>query len=189
MWKVTGKQPLPAQHESSSVVVIRQIPDITASAVEAIIAKIRKEENLGPQTANGYLQAAKQFCKWMMEDGRLTVSPLAHLKRANVRVDQRRVRRELTADEISRLLKATESGRICCKLSGPDRGMLYRVALSTGLRALELSGRRAPAAPDQRSPTDESQVGCSPGDRHRSRLRGVNAGHQIALPQIGPRER
>jgi integrase len=68
----------------------------------------------------------------------MPTSPLAHLKRSNVKVDQRRRRRELSADEISRLLAATEAVGVCSKLSGPDRAMLYRVALSTGLRAAEL---------------------------------------------------
>ena len=112
--------------------------DISASNVEAFVAKIRKDENLSPQTCNFYVQAAKQFCKWMVEDARMALSPLAHLKRANVKVDQRRVRRELTDDEIARLLTATENGDVCSRLNGPDRAMLYRVALSTGLRAGEL---------------------------------------------------
>jgi len=116
----------------------RYFPDISASAVEAFVAKLRREENLSPQTCNFYLQAVKQFCKWLVEDGRMPTSPLAHLKRSNVKVDQRRRRRELSADEISRLLAATEAGGVCSKLSGPDRAMLYGVALSTGLRAAEL---------------------------------------------------
>jgi integrase len=116
----------------------RFFPDISASAVEAFVGKLRREENLSPQTCNFYLQAVKQFCKWLVEDGRMPTSPLAHLKRSNVKVDQRRRRRELSADELSRLLAATEAGGVCSKLSGPDRAMLYRVALSTGLRAAEL---------------------------------------------------
>ena len=31
------------------------------------------------QTANFYLQAAKQFCKWMVRERRASESPLAHL--------------------------------------------------------------------------------------------------------------
>lgn len=64
--------------------------------------------------------------------------PLGTLEAGDVKVDQRPVRRELTTDEIVRLLKATESGGKCSKLTGLDRAMLYRVAISTGLRAREL---------------------------------------------------
>lgn len=73
-------------------------PDLSASKVQSFIAEQRKpnrkkdrtDATPGPasvQTKNFYLQAIKQFCRWMVEDGRAPDNPLAHLKVGNVRLD------------------------------------------------------------------------------------------------------
>jgi integrase len=41
-------------------------------------------------------------------------------------------------DEIARLIAAAENGEPVLGMAGPDRAMLYRVAIGTGLRAAEL---------------------------------------------------
>ena len=48
-----------------------------------------------------------------------------------------RKRRALTPGEAARLIQAAESGPVVLGMSGHDRAMAYRVALSTGLRADE----------------------------------------------------
>jgi len=116
---------------------IHGVSGFSAEAVVDFIAKIRDAENLSPQTANHFTQAVMQFTKWLAKD-RMPSNPLTGLNMLNVKVDQRRLRRELAEEEIARLLVATDSGKTRSKITGPNRGMLYRLALVTGLRAHEL---------------------------------------------------
>jgi len=90
------------------------------------------------QTFNYYLRAIRQFCRWMVKDGRASESPVAHLDGLNVRTDRRHDRRSLTVDEMRRLLTRTQSAPERFGMSGPERAMLYRLAVETGLRAGEL---------------------------------------------------
>jgi integrase len=116
--------------------------DISASRVLAFLSGLRADQDekrgISAQTFNFYLQAIKQFCKWMVKDRRAAESPVMHLSGLNVKTDRRRDRRALTVDELRSLLKATARGRTRSGLSGPVRALLYRVALETGLRANEL---------------------------------------------------
>jgi len=113
--------------------------DISASKVHQYLARLRTGPNgISIQTSNFYLRAIKQFCKWMVDDQRANKSPVEHLKGLNTRTDQRHDRRALEPDEIRRLLKTTQAGPERLGVSGPDRAVLYRVAVETGMRAGEL---------------------------------------------------
>jgi integrase len=92
------------------------------------------------QTSNHYLQALRQFARWLVDNGRINRSPFARLKPMNARLDTRRRRGELSPAEVSGLLAAASGGTTFRGLSGADRVMLYRVALGTGFRAAELAG-------------------------------------------------
>jgi site-specific recombinase XerC len=88
------------------------------------------------QTTNYYLSHLKSFCRWMVKDRRTADNPLAHLEAGNTEVDRRHDRRELTADELRRLLDVTRtSARTFRGLTGPDRFALYTAACGTGFRA------------------------------------------------------
>jgi integrase len=92
------------------------------------------------QTSNFYLQAIKQFCRWMVRDRRMGDNPLALLEAGNVRVDRRHDRRELTAEELRRLLAVTRDGsRTFRGLNGVDRFHLYATAAGTGFRVAALA--------------------------------------------------
>lgn len=92
-------------------------------------------------TLRHYLQAFKQFCKWWVAKGYAPKNPMATVpgelrptsKTANV--SNMAQRRPLTEDEQRRLLTATKASTRKCKASGPERALLYRTALMTGLRA------------------------------------------------------
>ncbi len=117
--------------------------DITASAVQRYLAGLQEgDKPLSNQTVNYYLAATKAFCNWMVKDRRATASPVGHLASLNTNVDRRHDRRALSAEEIRVLLSHVESAPIQSDVSGPDRAMLYRVALETGLRAGELRSLR-----------------------------------------------
>ena len=114
--------------------------EITPAIVQHWLAEQRKlEPGMSAQTSNFYLQALKQFCRWMVSERRASESPVAHLSGVNVKLDRRHDRRNLTIKEIERLLRETVSGPIRHRLNGRARAMLYRVAMETGLRRKELS--------------------------------------------------
>jgi integrase len=113
--------------------------DISASKVQRCLADLRdKEDGLSAGTSNAYLQAVKQFCRWMVQDGRASESPLTHLKRMNAKVDRRHERRALEPDEMRSLLATTIKGPKRFGMEGYERALLYKVAAETGLRANEL---------------------------------------------------
>ena len=79
-------------------------------------------------TSNHYGRAMKGFCNWMIRDGRASESPVRFLELLNERTEKKHERRALTTSEVRRLLQAAQ----------PDRAMLYRLAVETGLRANEI---------------------------------------------------
>ncbi|HUV64350.1 MAG TPA: site-specific integrase [Sedimentisphaerales bacterium] len=113
--------------------------DIAGDHVERFLGSLRKnEENFGAQTFNSHIQALKQFCSWMVVNRRASSSPIAHLKRLNVKLDPRHPRRALEVDEIRRLLEVTAAGPTRFGMDGYERCLLYRLAAETGLRANEI---------------------------------------------------
>ena len=130
-----GKGDSPEHVATTSSMVLRVLEecrfrswsDISASRLEAFLADMRKQ-GASVRTSNAYLVAFKGFCKWSVRDGRVSESPVEHLQSLNGKADIRRKRRALTADECRKLIQKAD----------PDRAMLYRLALETGLRANEL---------------------------------------------------
>jgi integrase len=116
--------------------------DVSGSRVLAFLNDLRADtetkRGISAQTFNFYVQAVKQFCRWMVKDRRAVENPVAHLEGLNVRTDRRHYRRPLTVDELVALLDATYGGPVRYGMTGPDRAMLYRLAVETGLRAGEL---------------------------------------------------
>jgi len=113
--------------------------DISASKVQRCLADLRNSENgLSAQRSNYYLQSIKQFCRWMVQDGRASESPVVHLTRMNAKADRRHDRRALEPDEMRRLLEATIAGPRRYGMDGRERALLYRLAAESGLRRKEL---------------------------------------------------
>ncbi len=112
-------------------------PDLSASRVQAFIGSLRTEGR-SVQTGNFYLQAVKQFSRWMVQDGRAPESPVAYLKGGNVRLDRRQDRRAFGDDELRSLLETTRNATTRFKMTGSGRALLYRLAAETGLRAGEI---------------------------------------------------
>jgi len=128
--------------------------DISASRVQQFLADLRADRidatgrarrGISRQTHNRYLQAFKQFCRWMIKDRRASESPVSHLDGLNARLDCRRNRRPLSVEEARRLLQVAEGAPECSGMSGPERAMLYRVAIETGLRRSELASLTRPS--------------------------------------------
>jgi integrase len=114
------------------------IGDLAASRVQTYLAELRTA-GASIQTSNHYLRAVKQFTRWLVRDRRTNDDRLAHMSGGNVKLDRRHDRRALTNDELGRLIDAAQTGPVVLGMTGPDRAMLYGVAVSTGLRASELA--------------------------------------------------
>ena len=140
----------------------KRISELVPSAVQTAIGSLRTVEKLSLQTCNHYLKAAKQFGRWLYRDGRARENTLAHLSGYNVRTDRRHDRRALTDKELGRLIKAAENGPVVMGMAGPDRAMLYRLALNTGFRANEIRSLTPEALnPNAIPPTVTVEAGYS----------------------------
>ncbi len=132
------------------------ISDIQPGKVQAAIAA-EKNAGLSLQTCNHLTKAVKAFTRWACRDGRLQTDLLAHLTKFNVRTDRRHDRRALGDAEVNALIAAAESGpylvgpllpgqtrptvgpQTILGVAGPDRAMVYRVAVGTGFRKAEIA--------------------------------------------------
>lgn len=109
-------------------------------------------------TINGHRVAVRAFARWLVARGVLTTNPLEHLAAVSVRVE--RERRALTLDEQRWLLAVARDSRNQVERvpvrkgaggagwnrglrrvwpDGPERAVIYRLALETGFRANELA--------------------------------------------------
>ena len=114
--------------------------DLTAERLENYLHGLRTTGDLSIQTTNDWLQAIRQFCRWMVANGRMERDPFMRLKPGNVKTDVRLRRGEFTDAECSKLLATAEGSKGDFRgIFGPARAMLYRVALNTGYRVSELA--------------------------------------------------
>jgi len=115
-----------------------RISNLVPSSVQAALGFLRDHKDLAPQTCNYYLRAIKQFTRWLWRDGRAGEDALVHLSGFNTQLDRRHDRRALTDEELARLIQTAEDGDDVLGMPGPERAMLYRLAVGTGFRAGEL---------------------------------------------------
>jgi len=99
----------------------------------------KNRQPLGARAINARLTALKGFSAWLFRTERLRTDPLKQVVKLNAKTDPRHRRRALTDDELAKLIEAADSGGAVLEMAGPDRAMLYRVAVGTGLRASELA--------------------------------------------------
>lgn len=123
---------------------------LTGAGVMQAIDNIRRAGNrktkdesrrlpMSLRTCNAYLRSIKSFTRWLWIEKRCPHDLLVGLRGFNEETDRRHLRRELTVDEIGCLLQFVERFTMPKhNLAGPDRAILYRLALGTGLRAGEL---------------------------------------------------
>ena len=114
------------------------IRDLAPAVVQVALQTIR-DDGAGLETLNTYLRSVKSFSRWLWLEKRTPDDALAALSKYNAETDRRHVRRELTPDEMVCLLAHVERDtNPCFNLPGPDRAIVYRLALGTGFRAGEL---------------------------------------------------
>ncbi len=119
----------------------RTFADIDDAVLDKYLIRLRDKRNAATRTLNGYVRSCQQFCRWAVKRQKVAKhSPLECMESfGSEAADRRRVRRALTADEIQRLLTTTaQSSEVHYGMDGPERAMLYRFALMTGLRLNEI---------------------------------------------------
>jgi len=116
---------------------ITTITGFTTEAVQGWMNKVK----IARRTKHHYRTAIRSFGTWLAASGRLPRSPVDDLEPIrNIESDRKRVRRALTQEEFDALVAAAESSlRRYCKLTGPQRAMLYQLAAGTGLRRSEVA--------------------------------------------------
>jgi integrase/recombinase XerC len=115
----------------------RRFPRATVEALQEHLCR-----GVSVQTSNYYLTHLKSFGWWMRKNRRVAENPFDHLERVK-NTDLRHRRRELTAEELQRLMAGTgASSRAFRGLAGTDRYALYATACGTGFRAAALASLR-----------------------------------------------
>jgi len=88
---------------------------------------------------NDHVAAMKAFSNWLVKHDRMLKSPFRVLSKLNPEESElRHERRAATQADFEALLTSAAQGQPFRGLTGPDRAMLYLVAVSTGYRASEL---------------------------------------------------
>lgn len=156
----SGDTPRHAKHQAGAALRLltdagaRYPEDVAPEAVRLALGRMRQRRS--PRTCNHALGAVKAFARWLVDANRLREVPRGLLKLSafSEEVDRRRVRRALTVAELARLLEAAERGETRyvygptrskhhkVAVTGPDRALLYRLAMGTGFRADELRSLR-----------------------------------------------
>lgn len=119
--------------------------DVNREAIRDFLGRLLRKGRIGPKTYGYYVRDLKAFFKWMRRSGRLREDPVEHLEALGasaVAKGKRRVRRALTIREIMKLLASTHDQSFRYSMPGPERALVYRLALETGLRASELASLR-----------------------------------------------
>jgi integrase/recombinase XerD len=116
----------------------QRIDDINASRVQEALGQLRAEGR-SAASSNHYLRAIKMFTRWFVRDRRAADDRVAHLSMLNAKTDLRHERRTLEPELLAELIDAARRGLPFRDLTGPDRAVLYLVAVNTGLRANELA--------------------------------------------------
>ncbi|MHC4068750.1 MAG: tyrosine-type recombinase/integrase [Planctomycetota bacterium] len=132
------KQTETAIHRVLSGCKFKVWTDIDGNKVKTFLAKSRGPSGYGERTYNAYLRAFKEFCRWLMREGRVAgANPLENHGLIK-QTEFRKKRRALTVNEVRCLLEATEAAPECFNMSGHERALVYRLALETGIRVGEI---------------------------------------------------
>lgn len=124
--------------------------------------------SLKTRTRNHYAAALRQFGKWMVTNDRAAQSPLERV--ANVHVTDERLRRSLTTQQFTMLLRTAMDGPLKRGMTGYQRAILYWCASETGYRARELRSLTASSFSLDTEPATVALQAGSSKNKRASRL-------------------
>ena len=138
------------------------------------------EPKISANTRNHYQTALKGFVRWAVDQKRMPHAPLERLRKISTDNDKPVERRAATADELRKLIAATEQGEPIYGLTGRQRAMLYVVAVNTGLRAKEL-GKLCPVhfCLDANPPFVDVRASISKNGKAAQQPLPVGVAHQL----------
>src|SRR5262249_55331126 len=116
-----------------------QAKDLMTRVESFVWSLLDGEDAIGEVTAAHVGKDVRSFTRWLWRKRRLLdFDPLAGMDLPSQ--ETKNCRRALSADELAALLAATEhSPKEFRHLTGPDRAVIYLVAVATGYRAGELA--------------------------------------------------
>ena len=158
---------------------VARLADLSESRAQAAL-KLVRDGGASLRSVHHYTRAIKGFSRWLWRDRRVREDALAHLTSQNADADRRHERRALKPEEQARLIRAAEKGRVVMKMAGPDRAMLCRIALGTGLRAAEIRSLVARSF-DLDSLTPTITVGAAYSKHRRDDVQPIRADLAAAL--------
>lgn len=98
------------------------------------------DSGLSAQSCSFYLAAARRFVRWLAEKAPVSATLFDKLAGFAPHTDRRHARREVSTEELARLIETTQDcEEVIRGLNGPERALLYLTAFSTGYRAGELA--------------------------------------------------
>jgi integrase len=113
---------------------ITRLSQLVPSVAEDAI-KVLRDGHRSPRTLAHYVAAWKGFTRWLRKNKRTKEDLLEDLERPEVPESEGIA---LTAEQATRLVSATRSGKVRRGMSGEDRAWLYLLAMYTGFRRGEL---------------------------------------------------
>ena len=111
--------------------------DLTADKLTTFAAGLAAAGR-SARTVQAAIGGVKSFTKWLADCGKIPHDPMVRITKPNPEANRRRVRRMLLPEEWPFLLSATVNGPDRHGMTGPERALLYQVAVATGLRSGEL---------------------------------------------------
>jgi integrase len=151
-----------ADHVSLTLLRLRRIADYcgwkSAKNIKADglnrYAIAAKDKGRSAQTIHHEITVAKGFSSWLTKLGKLKADPLKIVQKPNAKADRRHVRRMLLPEEWAWLGIALSDEVERFGMTAKARGLLYRLAIETGLRAGELRSLKVSSISlDSESPT------------------------------------
>jgi integrase len=120
-----------------------RLADLDASKIQGYVSDEVAAGNLSQSSGNHYLRQIKGFLRWLYREDRIhnALDKYLHMRRIT---EGSTGRRALTIEEISYLLNwLTSQAKRRRSLMGWERATLYKLALTTGLRANEIRHLKA----------------------------------------------
>jgi len=111
---------------------------LAAETCRAALSALQTRRGRSPRTRNHYLSHAKQFARWCVQARRLRDNPFLGLRPVSDVGDRRHDRRCLTPDELARLFAWLKKAPERKGTTAPQRALMYKIAMATGLRAKEV---------------------------------------------------
>jgi site-specific recombinase XerD len=136
----------------------RDVENMRREHVESFIRD--QGERLRPASAANRYRSLQQFFKWLLEEGQIKVSPMAHMKPPAVPVEPPPV---LADEQVNALLKACGGSTFDARR---DKAIIL-VLFDTGVRLSELAGMRLADVHEGRRPHPDTIEVTGKGDRRR----------------------